>query len=30
VPIGITCRQCSRENCSQRAFDRVALPARQP
>jgi predicted transcriptional regulator len=23
VPIGITCRQCERHDCSQRAFDRV-------
>lgn len=29
IPIGITCRQCSREDCSQRAFERVALPARR-
>ncbi len=26
VPIGITCRQCPRENCAQRAFDRVPVP----
>jgi hypothetical protein len=26
VPVGITCRQCVRDDCSQRAFDRVALP----
>ena len=26
VPIGITCRQCAREDCSQRAFDRVVVP----
>ena len=26
VPIGITCRQCAREDCSQRAFDRVGVP----
>lgn len=26
VPIGITCRQCTREDCGQRVFDLVALP----
>ena len=26
VPIGITCRQCAREDCGQRVFDRVVLP----
>ncbi len=30
IPIGITCRQCPREDCAQRVFDRVTvgLPAR--
>jgi predicted transcriptional regulator/transcriptional regulator with XRE-family HTH domain len=26
VPVGITCRQCAREDCSQRVFDQVVLP----
>jgi len=26
VPIGVTCRQCPREDCVHRAFDRVPLP----
>ncbi len=26
VPVGITCRQCPRENCTERAFDRIELP----
>ena len=26
VPVGITCRQCPRENCAERAFDRIELP----
>ncbi len=26
VPIGVTCRQCPRETCIHRAFDRVPLP----
>ncbi len=26
VPIGVTCRQCPREDCAHRAFDRVPLP----
>ncbi len=30
VPIGVTCRQCAREDCVHRAFDRVPLPGRLP
>jgi predicted transcriptional regulator len=26
VPVGITCRQCPREDCSQRAFERIPVP----
>jgi predicted transcriptional regulator len=26
VPVGITCRQCPREDCRDRAFERVATP----
>jgi predicted transcriptional regulator/transcriptional regulator with XRE-family HTH domain len=26
VPVGVTCRQCSRVGCAQRAFDRLAVP----
>ncbi len=26
VPVGITCRQCARDDCAQRAFDRTPLP----
>jgi XRE family transcriptional regulator, fatty acid utilization regulator len=26
VPVGVTCRQCPRENCAERAFDRIELP----
>ncbi len=26
VPVGITCRQCPRDDCSERAFERIALP----
>jgi predicted transcriptional regulator/transcriptional regulator with XRE-family HTH domain len=26
VPVGITCRQCTRQDCSQRVFDRVVPP----
>ena len=26
IPIGVTCRQCPREDCVHRAFDRVPLP----
>jgi len=26
VPVGITCRQCPRENCGERAFERIELP----
>jgi predicted transcriptional regulator len=30
VPVGITCRQCPRENCGERAFDRIELPGGAP
>ena len=30
VPIGVTCRQCPREDCVHRAFDRVPLPGGLP
>ena len=30
VPIGITCRQCPREDCGQRAHDQVRMPGRAP
>lgn len=30
VPIGITCRQCPREDCGQRAHDQVRVPGRTP
>jgi len=26
VPVGITCRQCPRENCTERAFERIKVP----
>lgn len=26
VPVGITCRQCPRDDCAQRAFERLAVP----
>ena len=26
VPVGVTCRQCPREDCAERAFERVELP----
>jgi predicted transcriptional regulator/transcriptional regulator with XRE-family HTH domain len=26
VPVGVTCRQCPRDGCAQRAFDRLAVP----
>jgi XRE family transcriptional regulator, fatty acid utilization regulator len=26
VPVGITCRQCPRENCAERAFQRIKVP----
>jgi len=26
VPVGITCRQCPRDDCAQRAFDRLPVP----
>jgi predicted transcriptional regulator len=26
VPVGITCRQCPRDDCAERAFERIALP----
>ncbi|SDB18101.1 helix-turn-helix domain-containing protein [Bauldia litoralis] len=26
VPVGVTCRQCSRDDCAQRAFDRLPEP----
>ena len=30
VPVGITCRQCPRENCGERAFERIELPGGAP
>ena len=30
VPIGITCRQCPREDCGQRAHDQVRMPGQAP
>jgi predicted transcriptional regulator/DNA-binding XRE family transcriptional regulator len=30
VPVGITCRQCPRENCGERAFERIELPGASP
>jgi predicted transcriptional regulator/transcriptional regulator with XRE-family HTH domain len=29
VPVGVTCRQCPREACGDRAFDRIAFPGSQ-
>src|SRR5262249_40248310 len=26
VPVGITCRQCPRDDCSERAFERIEIP----
>jgi predicted transcriptional regulator/transcriptional regulator with XRE-family HTH domain len=26
MPVGVTCRQCPREDCGQRAFERLAVP----
>jgi predicted transcriptional regulator/DNA-binding XRE family transcriptional regulator len=26
IPVGVTCRQCTRHNCAERAFERIELP----
>ncbi|MBZ0230151.1 MAG: DUF2083 domain-containing protein [Bauldia sp.] len=26
MPVGITCRQCPRDDCAERAFGRIAVP----
>jgi predicted transcriptional regulator len=30
VPIGVTCRQCPREDCARRAFDRLPVLGMPP
>jgi predicted transcriptional regulator/DNA-binding XRE family transcriptional regulator len=27
VPVGVTCRQCPRDNCTERAFEQIKVPA---
>ena len=30
IPVGVTCRQCPREDCAERAFERIELPIAAP